>query len=262
MKFGTRQADVTEPDSGSKYPKYFKEGATQLVFLDEFDDWYKFFDHYSSELRKSFPCTGERDTCPGCTSENVKEQKASGKYLVNALNPKTGFVDLYKMPYSTIAQFQRYYDKESTLLGRIYEIYRGKDGNGQTTYTVDREDKYRHTDDSVFEKKQDFEEALMRQYVEAWGEEPDDSESPVQSVPKEKLDKPVKKSKKDAPKKSRDEEPIPFEDESDEIELSEDQLAKMDANELRGLFDMAGLDIPSTNDADELRTLLLEALSE
>lgn len=254
MRFGTRKADVVETGNNGNFIKYFRDGETRLVFLDELEDWTKYFEHYSQSQRLSYPCTGEKDTCPGCTSENQKERNASGKYLTNVINPDTGYVDLYKIPASLIPTFERYFDKAGTIKGRVYEIYRGKGSNDRINYTASREEPFKVEDD-VSEKMQSHEDALLRSYVEVWDEEPDDADSPVGSAKKPRQ----KNYAAQIAERGEDDKP-PFDEE--EQEITEDQLNKMDSKELLSLFNQAGIEAPDTEDADELREALIDALGE
>src|SRR5690606_12481199 len=229
---------------------------------------HKFWDHYSSALQKSFPCTGDRDTCPGCTAENKKDQRASAKFLVNAKDPDSGYTNLWKIPASAMSTFEGVFDKEHTIKGRIFEIYRGKNDADRVTYTVTREDPYKELTDEDTARKQDFEEALLKQYVEAWGEEPDDADSPVQSAPSPKPEKKQKRSKTskgqfiDEIEARPEEEKPPFEETSEaEREVTEDELLSMSTADLLSLFVQAGIDPPDTTDPDLLREALIDALA-
>lgn len=257
MRFGTRKADVVETGNNGNFIKYFRDGETRLVFLDELEDWTKYFEHYSQSQRLSYPCTGEKDTCPGCTSENQKERNASGKYLTNVISPDTGYVDLYKIPASLIPTFERYYDKAGTIKGRVYEIYRGKGSNDRINYTASREEPFKVEDD-VSEKMQSHEDALLRSYVEVWDEEPDDADSPVGSA--KKPSKPKQKNYAAQIEERGEDDKPPFDEE--EQEITEDQLNKMDSKELLSLFNQAGIEAPDTEDADRLREALIDALGE
>ena len=99
MRFGVKKKDApaaSSGGSGGSFIKYFRKGETTVRFLEPAtDEWTKYFEHYSASKQRTYPCTGERDTCPGCTSDDKREQQASCRFLVNLLDTETGVQYLF-----------------------------------------------------------------------------------------------------------------------------------------------------------------------
>ena len=269
MKFGTKRKDAEPRTGGSngKYIKYFKKGEKTLRFLEEFDEWTEFYDHFSQSLRRSYPCTGQRDTCPGCTSDDERERSASFRWLVNALDPETGYVDLWKIPVSLQEDLERYEEKSGTLTDRHYTVIQFK-SEGKVRYSIERDDKDNTPLSEYADKMLDHQEALQAAYNEAWGEDPADEESPVSKPskrPKAKDEEDEEKpwNKEESARKEDDEPPFEGSDEEEEEveELDEEAIYAMDANELKMVFRRNGIRVPRTSDEEVLREKLMEALS-
>lgn len=254
MKFGARRADAPARGSSSgKFIKYFQKGDKTLRFLEEMDDWTEFYDHYSQSLRRSYPCTGNRSTCPGCNSDDERERKASLRLLVNALDPETGYVDLWKVPISLEDPMERFVEKFGTITDRHYTVTQYKDSKG-VSYGIDREEKDSTPVEDYADKMTDHQDALLEAYNEAWGEDAADEESPVQE-PSPRKPKGSKDTEEDEPPFSkRAEEP------EDEDVIDEEDLYDMDAQQLKDLFKSSGLTVPRTSDPEVLRERLLEEL--
>lgn len=265
MKFGTRAADAPPPSGGSgSFIKYFQQGETMVRFLEEMDDWTEYYEHFNKAKSRSFPCTRDRDTCPGCTAENERDRSASRRYLVNLLDSKTGYVDLWKVPTSIIEDLRRYEAKDDTITVRFYTVIRYKtieNGQERVKYSVDREEKDNSPLDQHTENFRDHEQALVEAYTEAWGDL-DEAESPIQEAKMPKVAaKPKAEPKEDD--KPPFEEPVAEEDDSDDDdEITEDELNQMSADQLKSLFKQAGLPVPRTTDEEALRTRLIQELGE
>ena len=284
MRFGVKKKDApaaSSGGSGGSFIKYFRKGETTVRFLEPAtDEWTKYFEHYSASKQRTYPCTGERDTCPGCTSDDKREQQASCRFLVNLLDTETGYVDLWKIPVSIMDDIERYEEKANgDLTAHTYTIIQFQK-EGKTRYSIDREERIKSPVSEYADKLKDHEQALQEAYEEAWGEDPADEESPVT--------KPSKRPKKaeaegvdgwtpnegqerygKPPFKERAEESDPVESftstEDDEYEgemIDPSELDQMDADEIKTLFRRSGLRVPRTNDADVLRERLREELAE
>lgn len=281
MQFGVRKADAPEYDGEStggasgSYIKYFKDKATTLRFLEPIDEWNETWMHFSAAKSRDYPCTGDRSSCPGCTSDNEREAKASKRYVVNALSPATGYVDLWKIPYSIIDDLMRQEEKFGSIMDRDYVVIKNKSDAG-TNYSVDREDPD-NLDIAPFQSKmKDKQEALADAFREVWGGLPGEEDytggglfSPkpkarvsVSSEPKQEekswsqgggfAERPPTE-----PAAQRDPEP-----QEEEKELTEAQLRSMDLQELQGIYRMAAVPLPASWDTtDDLVDNLIAALS-
>lgn len=256
MRFGVKAKD--EPVGGGRsggggFIKYFGKGETKVRFLEELDDWTVFYDHFDKGRGRSFPCLmDDRDNCPGCNSENKMTQRASKRYLVNVLNPETGYVDLYKVPVSCMSDLRRYADKDGgSITERFYTIVQYRDNDDQVKYSVDREEKDKTPVSRYSEQLRDHNDALEAAYYEVWGDEPDEDSPIGDAVP----------AKKGKAKVAADDAP-PFDEDDDEedIVVKESELMRMDAKQLKTLFIKAGLEPPKTKDPEKLRTRLMDEL--
>lgn len=115
---------------GGNYLSRVPEEGIAVRFLTEPTEWVKYFEHYD-EVLKFYPCA---DECPGCAEGN----RASVRYLVNALDVVEGKVIPLVLPKTAAQIVLKKYERYNTLLDRDYEITR--DGTGlETTYDVNPE---------------------------------------------------------------------------------------------------------------------------
>ena len=276
MKFGIAQGvepayDPESSGTGGSYIKYFKDKATTLIFLEEINTWTSVWMHFNQTKNRDYPCTDDRPTCPGHNSENEREAKASKRYIVNALNTETGYVDLYKIPYSIIDDLLRQSDKFGTIMDRPYTIYKDQVQN-KTSYSIDREDP---TDVDLTEAKtqlKDHQEALAEAFREVWGGLPDEDEytggdlfganEPVSNGGYLKpLDK--ERVRVDYPQEGYVDppsEPAADQDEG-QRELTVEQLQAMDVNQVIEVYKIAQIPVPAFKDHDDLVKKLVAALS-
>lgn len=171
MKFGTKASEApkfegTGGGGGVRWMRTLKEGEHKMRFLDETSDWQFYWEHYNPMPGGfPFPCTGDKATCPGCTSGIEKMEKASPKYAVNA---KIGdFVDVYKFPTKFYNKMDIRSERNGgTILDRDYLVTRiGKDTN--TDYDIDML-MPSDLDKSLLGKRHNIEEALAAAFKEAW----------------------------------------------------------------------------------------------
>lgn len=284
MQFGTKASESTKSTTSSEgFIKYFKNGDTRVRFLEEMDDWTDYYEHFSKEKQLSFPCTGDRKTCPGCVEiarqekEGSKPWSASRRYLVNAFDPDTGYVNLYKVPVSLIDDLSRYSDKDGgTITLRDYTIARyTKKDDGKVAYSVDREEKDPADLSEHEEHIKNHQQALQASYLSVFESLPDD-ESVAPSTKAPKASKAAaKKAAVKVTKAEPEEEEIPSDpaeskveaqqesgSDQDDVEVGEDDLRKMSAPELKALFAQCGLTPPKTGDTGELADALIEALAD
>lgn len=278
MQFGVKQAVEPEydPDAAGaqgSYIKYFKDKATTLIFLEEIPEWTSVWMHFNQTKNRDYPCTDDRPTCPGHNSENEREAKAAHRYIVNAFNPETGYVDLYKIPYSLMEDLHRYNGKFNTIKDRPYTIYKDQ-VSGQTKYSIDREDPVDTDLSEARTQLKDHQEALAEAFREVWGALPGedgytglamfsvDDEPISQAGYLKPLDTPrqVEKSWKDDLPADPPSEPAADEDEG-QRELTVEQLNAMDVNQVIEVYKIAKLPVPPFTDHDDLVRQLVTALS-
>ena len=179
MKFGVKQGEEPAYDpeaagTAGSFIKYFKDGKTTLIFLEEINQWTSVWMHFNQTKNRDYPCTDDKPTCPGHNSENEREARASRRYIVNALNVETGYVDLWKIPYSIIDDLLRQSDKFGTIKDRPYTIYR--EDKPKTTYSIDREEPMEIDRSEYTPLMKDHQEALAEAFREVWGGLPDEPE--------------------------------------------------------------------------------------
>lgn len=168
MVFGTRKADAPERGNGI-YLRRFKKGETRVRFLYETDDWTEYWEHFTPD-KKSFPCTEDRTTCPGCTSDNENVAKASRKYATQVLMVKTNQVVPFVIPVSLADALGRRAERnEGKITTRDYAIMRSGDGF-DTEYDVDQEAAYPVDLDELRAKiSVEIQDCFRESYNAVWG---------------------------------------------------------------------------------------------
>lgn len=250
MRFGTKKADVEETDSDGLYLRNFKDGDTKVRFLQETDDWIEFREHYTSD-KKSYPCTRDKDTCPGCTSDSDDEARSSRKYATNVLVVKGNYVAPYRVPISLAKKmFARAERNEGTITNRDYIVMRSGKGL-DTEYDVEGDDKYEVNLKTLLKDGQDIEEILEKAFEE---------NAPVDGKPKSSTL--ARERKQDDAPPSEAEAKSESAGDSENIVLDEDTLFDMNVADLRKLAVKAGVDVPDDAKKSSIIRLLLEEASE
>lgn len=168
MRFGQDPKEAAKDvrnSGGGQWFKYMKDGDTTYRLLQNPDDWVYWWEHFAGQ--NSFPCTNERETCPGCTSENEKTAKANRKVSFNVLE-EGRYVNVYKVPPLLADKFKLRYERIGTLTDRDYTVTRYKSGADKVDYDVEA-NAPAEIDLSKFELK-DIEQMLVQAYDEAWGD--------------------------------------------------------------------------------------------
>lgn len=254
MKFG-QSADEAANDtrgSGSAYMKYFKDGDTVIRLLDEPSAWLYWWDHFDPS-GFSYPCTNERDTCPGCTSPSEKVKRASRKISFHVL--EGDFINVYKVPPVLADKFKLRFERTGTVTDRDYMVTRYKTGSGdkkKTEYDLEASPPD-HKDLSKYEL-QDMEEMLAQQYDEIWGDSKKvaatkrkQAEAEQEAVLKDKVESQEKGQPEDPPSEpSTDRAPV-------EGEYTEHYLRSLGFPTLVALLVKEGKPVPDTvSNTDEL----------
>lgn len=258
MKFGNAYTGEKQASAGGgkgKWIKTLKEGETRIRFLQEFkgeNPWVEYWEHYNP-VGTSFPCTGDRDTCPGCTSTNERMKKAGLKIAVNAV--VGNYQDVYKLPRTLVNRLQIKADRNGgTITDRDYIITRiGKDVS--TEYDVESGNAL-PIDLNAYELM-DIEAMLAEQFRENW---PDFEADQVLNAAEPKKSAPVNIHESMGKKpETTEEKPAPFEATAggpttpqpteQEVEISIQQLHTMTPEQLRTLCATNGAEVP-----DELST--------
>jgi hypothetical protein len=251
MRFGTAKKNISEGPRDADWLRNFKAGDTKVRFIEECDDWIVYREHFMEG--KSFPCTQDRNACPGCLSADEQVSRASRKYATSVLMPETGYVVPIKMPVTLVNRLVARAERNNgTITNRDYIII--KDGKGlETTYDVEQDDKYDVDTDALKRQAKDIESILTQSYIDAWGEMPDD----VSTL------KPKAKAK---PAVKEEDEEIPFDaasaKEASLEEISEEAVRKMRKADLISLAERAGVTVEANADREEIVDQLLEALAE
>ena len=277
MRFGVRNADAPK-SSGNSAISWFGKNDTRIRFLEEIDDWTKYQQHFSASARTTYPCTGDKDTCPGCIHESSDEARTSTRYLVNAVDTERGYVNLYSVPFSCMASLERSSDRDDgTIRARDYTVVQTRDDNNQVKYLVEREEKSRFDFGDYVAKMKDHQDALSQQFTTVWGDnDSPDSQSArrTKDLSQEAKDLPAPRPKvsslsaaKSASAKTKDDLDPPTEPQiqkdtepEETMTLTEDEIRSMDVTALLGLFDQVGIDAPESDDSQELAEYLLSQL--
>ena len=287
MKFGRKVSDPnTNTGGGGGFIKYLRDGDTTLRFLEEPTEWTEYWEHFDKNSQRSYPCTNQRDTCPGCVLKTKDEEEAERdnrqprvwgaqkRYLVNALG-SNGYVDLWKMPGSLMPSLQRYADRFGTITDREYTLSKFE-ANGRTQYDAERGDKD-FIDLSPYRNKMaDHEAALQKAWIEVFGAPPEEtleaapavSSKPTPTAESAADDKVSSWGAKAAEDDVPPSEPAGSAEAEQEIdtaaerEILESDLRQMSPDEIKTLIDQAGLPpIPfESDDSNELADYLIAQL--
>lgn len=270
---------------GRTWIRGLREGEDLTVrFLTEPDEWYAYREHFSPEVN-FFPCIG--DECPGCDADSEQVQRASRRFLANALDTGSGEVIPLKLPLDLANRLVARYERNgNTITDRDYTLHRmGK--RLDTTYDVTPEDPSR-VDASRYQLIE-LEDALLHQFKEAFGlGEGEDVSSagglsggqssggpPADTDQGLDTDDGAGTADDDVPS-----EPSPATDgvrggttdtapaegaggdEDDEDYLTEEEALKMTRSELKSLADECGVAIKSTWNKQQIVDAIFEAAGE
>ena len=169
MQFGKKKSEVVEQYDGEFMPylRNFREGDNEVRFIEEVDDWIAFAEHYTGDQR-SFPCTGDRTSCPGCTSDNEKMSRASRKYATNVKLVGNDLVLPFRIPMSLAKKLFNRSERNGTITNRDYIVMR--EGKGfETEYDLEQGDKHAVDLEALKEQAHDIEGILRSSYEEIWG---------------------------------------------------------------------------------------------
>jgi hypothetical protein len=172
VRFGKTYGEDTSTSDDSQprrdYIRYFKKPNTEFRILQDPEEWVTYWEHYNPG-GFPFPCTGERSTCPGCTSSNEKMKRASKRVAINVL--EGDWVNVYKFPITVADKLADRAQRIGTLKDRNYLISKlqskNPDGSTKTDYDIEGQDKI-PMDLSGYELK-DPELLLAQAYEESWG---------------------------------------------------------------------------------------------
>jgi hypothetical protein len=261
MRFGTKKSEAPEEfDNDGLYLRNFKDGEQKVRFLQETDDWIEFREHYTSD-RRSFPCTRDKDTCPGCTSDDEDVQRSSRKYATNVHVVKGNYVAPHRIPISLAKRmFARAERNDGTITNRDYIVMRSGKGL-ETDYDVEADDKYEVNIKALLKDGKDIEEILAKSFEE---NAPGQAAKPAKASRFEKDDE----GDEVVPRSARrvvkdDEDEIPSETKSsaaedDDLVLDEDALIDMTIPELKAIAAKAEVDIPAGAKKSTIIRLLLD----
>jgi hypothetical protein len=257
MIFGQKKADAPPiMESDGRYLRNFKDGDTVIRFIEEPDDWIVFREHYTTD-RRSFPCTEDRDSCPGCTSDIESVQRATRKYGTNLWLVKQDVVLPFRIPMSLAKRvFSRAERNEGVITNRDYVVM--KSGKGMDTeYDIESDERYNVNLKDLMAKALDVQEILSASYDEIWGEKED---SPIVKAAKPARERKVYIEDLDDEDKKEEfpSEPDPAaEEDAGPVVIDEDALYEMGLVELKDLAKRAKVKIPSTaKKSDVIRALI------
>jgi hypothetical protein len=259
-----------------------RKGETRVRFLAEIKDWQEYWEHYD-ETVKFFPCTGDRDSCPGCLSTVERTRKASKRYLAPVLDPKTGRVWGLKMGLELANRLSLRNDRNNgTITNRDYTLIRTGDGL-DTEYDVEQEEIVAINLD-VYADTIDVEQLLSSQFAAAWPDfvEPGSpngrkaTEQPPPPAPVKRARKatapavapaqtgPDGGSTEDPPSEGPVAEPEPgpatadADNDDEAVEITEEDLRAMNRGELIKLARRAEIPITLTMSREAIIDLFLE----
>lgn len=250
MKFGEKKKNAPdEPSGDGMYLRNFKDGEVVVRFLEPTDEWIVYREHYTAD-RKSFPCTGDRDSCPGCTSDDEQVARSSRKYATNLWLPKNDLVLPFRIPVSLakrmVAREER---SDDGITNRDYVVMRSGKGL-DVEYDVEADDKYSVDLAPLLAQGKDIQEILEISYNEIWGE----PKTSKLAQPKEEKPRRAPKEKEEFPSETES-----SADEDENLEIDEEALYDMGLDELLVLADKAGLVVKTDSKKSEVIRALIAA---
>ena len=264
MKFSTLRKDsrhVASSGSGI-YLRRFKDGETRVRFLDEMDVWHEYYEHRNLEGH-SFPCTTDRDTCPGCTHPDEKVSRAGRRYATNVLWVDLGQVLPCVIPVTLANKLENRAERnEGSVTNRDYVVIR-KGSGLDTEYDADSDEKYKVDLDKYRAQGADIEAVLEAMYEDVWGTEPQDKPKPRAKETKEEPRRAIRETSKreeeqdDLPPSKPQAQSESAGSEGDDVEITEDELKAMSLFQLMSLATKAGIDFPDESSKPELLNLIL-----
>lgn len=249
MRFGKSEdeakAEPSRGGGGSDFMKYCKEGDNTLRILDEPDKWVYYWEHYNPG-GYPFPCTNDRESCPGCTSDVEKMQRASRKIAFNAFDGQ--YTNVWKVPKTVADKLKARWERIGTIRDRDYIIRQLKEKVGNKTnydYDVEGLDKVTFDFDEVEEYMRDPETLLAQAYEDAWGDDAKVRETRAQAKDSEESSR-VRAKIQRSPKEEKKEEP------KEEKVYSEADLRSMDVWDLASLCKREGIgEIPKNMETSD-----------
>jgi len=170
VRFGKSAEEAkAEPSrgDGGGFMKYCKPGDNTIRILDEPSEWVYYWEHFNPG-GYPFPCTNDRDTCPGCTSEVEKMRKASRKIAFNAFDGQ--YTNVWKVAKTVADKLENRFNRIGTVTDRDYIITMTKTTNS-TDYDVEGQSPSEFDFEACEPFKTDPETLLAQAYEDAWGDD-------------------------------------------------------------------------------------------
>lgn len=172
MRFGKSAKEAAQEPvrggGGGDFMRYIKDGDQTFRFMDEPDEWVRFWEHYNP-MGFSFPCNDE-DTCPGCVSDNEKMKKVSRRFAGHVLTSYNGqdYVNVLKVGSMVFDKLENRFARFGTICDRDYTITRYKTSGDR--YDFDVEGGMPNPVDFTTFQRKDIEQMLADAWEESWGE--------------------------------------------------------------------------------------------
>lgn len=282
MRFG-QSTEEYEKEQASRstgsgaFIKYLRKGDNYLHIIDEPEKWVWYWEHYNPG-GYPFPCTGERDTCPGCTSTNEQMKSASRRAAFNAYDGQ--YVNVWKVPKTVAEKLRVRHERLGTITDRPYVITQIKNDQGRYDYDIEGQEKQLLDMAEVAKHVRDPEDLLAEAYEAAWGS-PERTPTPTQqanaqamehyaqaahqAAQKEEVDPWTGAAAARAEQEKAQPEKPPFEAAAEEDhEYSEASLRKMSPEALRSLCakeELYGLPSEIANDSDKIVDWMIAKIS-
>lgn len=261
MRFSTKRGDASDVDSNLTYLRGFKTGNTTVRFLQEMEEWDKYREHYTLD-GKMFPCIKTEGTCPGCTSNNEKVSKSSRKYATNVFLVDTGQVLPFKIPITLAKLLENRADRNGgTLLNRDYVVMRSGSGM-DTSYDVDTDEKYVIDVAEKLKDASDIGAILEAAFVEQWGDPEEFVEQAEAPKPSRSNGFTLEEVASEPRKKAEDIPPTETSSQSESADdevINEDDLYKMERNDLETVAMKVGVAYEGMTDRQLIRKILATA---
>lgn len=135
-EFESNRGDISD----DVWIKNFREGATFIRILQPTTTWWRYKEHYDEGVGY-FTCTGNRNTCVGCTDGNEKVRQTSNRYAFNALDEQ-GRLNVFKAGARLYRSFLGKEQRMGTILDRDWTIVRTGGKFNEIQYEAEPGDKH------------------------------------------------------------------------------------------------------------------------
>ena len=224
--------------AGGGFMKYLKDGENRIRILQEPDEWTYYWEHFNP-AGFPFPCTNDRTSCPGCTSDLEKMRGVSRRVAFNAFDGQ--YTNVWKLPITVADKLKSRHERIGTLKDRDYVIYKNKNAQGRVDFDIEGQEKESFDFSECEPYLGDPEEFLAAAFEDSWGDDAKTRATTVKATDADQRDQlraKIERAKVEEPAEDR--------------VISEAELRKMEPWDLAELCKREGFgDIPKNTETTD-----------